>query len=104
MTPRSILVLCTRRLGDVLLSTALIRSLRLGFPQAAIDVLTLEGSAPALAGNPDIRRVLTLPAGAGLRASIKAIGGWRRYELAISTLIDDRPQLLAFCAAPRRAS
>ena len=104
MIPATILVLCTRRLGDVLLATALVRSLRLAWPAAAIDVLTLASSSAALEGNPDVRRVLSLPAGAGAWTSLAAIGGWRRYDLAISTVIDDRPHLLAFCAAPWRVN
>lgn len=88
----------------MLLCTALIRSLARAYPQAAIDALTLEPSAAALEGNPDIRRVLTLPARAGAGVALRTIGGWRAYDLAVSTLIDDRPQLLAFCAARQRAN
>ena len=39
IAPRSILVICMRRLGDVLLCTPLIASLRRAWPQARIDAL-----------------------------------------------------------------
>lgn len=103
MTPSRILVLCTRRIGDVLLTTPLIRSLRRAWPDARIDVLTLAGSAGVLAGNPDIDLVLTLRERAPLWESLRTVGGHRTYDLALSTLYNDRPHLLAAWAAPRRA-
>lgn len=101
--PRRILAICTRRLGDVLLTTALLRSLRRAWPGAGLDVVTLRGSAAALEGNPDVTQVIPLPDGAGLAESLRAIGGLRRYDLALSTLYSDRSHLMAFAAAPRRA-
>lgn len=42
--------------GDTLLATPLIREVRTAFPSAAIDVLTMQGTAPVqvLDGNPDV--------------------------------------------------
>lgn len=101
--PRRILAICTRRLGDVLLTTALLRSLRRAWPDAELDVLTLQWSASALEGNPDVTRVIPLPEGAGIGESLAAIGGLRRYDVALSTLLSDRAHLTAFAAAPVRA-
>jgi heptosyltransferase-3 len=39
-----VLVITLRRLGDVLLTTPLIRSIRGGFPITALDVLVFRGS------------------------------------------------------------
>jgi heptosyltransferase-3 len=100
--PRRILVVCTRRLGDVLLTTPLLRSLRRAWPQADIDVLTLRWSAAALEGNPDVTRVIPIAEGAGLAESVRAMGGFRRYDLALSTLHSDRAHLMAWWAARRR--
>ena len=36
---RSALVVCTRRIGDVLLATPVVRSLKSAYPDAAIDML-----------------------------------------------------------------
>jgi heptosyltransferase III len=56
-----ILVVTLRRLGDVLLTTPLVRTIRRGFPQATLDVLVFRGSERILKGNPDIENVLTMP-------------------------------------------
>ena len=56
-----ILVVALRRLGDVLLTTPLIRSLRQAWPLAKIDVLVFSDTAAILDGNPDVDDVLTLP-------------------------------------------
>ena len=103
-TPRRILALCTRRLGDVLLTTPLLRSLRRAWPEAELDVLTLQWSAPALEGNPDVSRVLAIPEGAGIGQTLRAIGGPRRYDLALSTLHGDRPHYTGLWAAGTRVN
>ena len=48
-----VLVITLRRLGDVLLTTPLIRSIRGGFPDATLDVLVFRGSEGMHSGNPD---------------------------------------------------
>jgi heptosyltransferase III len=101
--PRRILALCTRRLGDVLLTTPLLRSLRRAWPEAEIDVLTLRWSAPALSGNPDIQRVIAVEERAGVADTLRAVGGARHYDLALSTLPADRPHFIAFWSARARA-
>jgi len=92
-----ILVIALRRLGDVLLTTPLIRSLKRSFPQAAIDALVFAGTEGILAGNPDLARVITTEPGngAGL-ALLRTL--WRQYDLALSTQAGDRPIWLAWIA------
>lgn len=96
--PRSILVICMRRLGDVLLCTPLIASLRRAHPQARIDALVFAGTEDVLEGNPDLDRCLTMPSG-GRRLPFP----WRSYDLAITTQANDRPHLIAFLAGKTRA-
>lgn len=101
--PRRILVICLRRLGDVLLATPLIRSLRQAWPEAVIDALVFSSTAAALEGNPDLNQVIAWPARAGIRASWRL--AWplrRRYELACAVTASDRAQALAAWTAARR--
>ncbi len=98
-----ILVITLRRLGDVLMTTALIRTLRRAYPQARIDVLVFRGSERILAGNPDIDNVLTVVEHAPLSEMLVLIGRLlRRYDLAITTQTGDRPTLLAWLAGRQR--
>ena len=95
-----ILVIALRRLGDVLLTTPLIRSLRRAYAGAAIDVLVFADTAGILEGNPDIDRTITMPpqpsAWQSLICAARLIG---RYDLAVSTQSGDRPTAFAILAA-----
>jgi heptosyltransferase-3 len=100
--PRSILVVVTRRIGDVLLATPVIRSLRRHWPDAKIDVLVFRGTEGVLAGNPDVRSVLTIaerPSGGAHLALATRL--WRRYDLSISLVPSDRPTVYAWLAGHR---
>jgi heptosyltransferase-3 len=102
--PRSVLIIVTRRIGDVLLATPLIRSVKQAWPQAMLDVLVFEGTQGVLAANPDVRRVLTVPERPGLIGHLAfLLGIARRYDVALSTLHGDRPTLYAFLAGRWRA-
>jgi heptosyltransferase-3 len=94
-----ILVITLRRLGDVLLTTPLIRSLRRALPDARIAALVFAGTEGILDGNPDLDAVVVAPARETL-ALVRRL--WRRYDLAISTQSGDRPMFLAWAAARRR--
>jgi len=99
--PRNILVICTQRIGDVLLSTPVVRSLKAAWPDSAIDVLVLPGTQDVLDGNPDIRHVIALPQRVRLTEKLKQFAGlWRRYDLAVATMPTDRARLFARAAAP----
>ena len=100
--PRSVLVVVTRRIGDVLLATPLVRSLKLAWPKSDVDALVFRGTEGALAANLDVRRILTVPERPGrlwhlgflLRLA-------RRYDIALSLQTGDRPSLYAFVAGRR---
>jgi heptosyltransferase-3 len=103
-SPRSILVISLRYFGDVLLATPLIRTLRLGFPGAAVDVLLFAGTEGILEGNPDVRDVATIaerPDGAQHLALLRRL--WRRYDLAVIAETGDRPHLYGCVAGRQRA-
>lgn len=96
-TYESVLVVCTRRIGDVLLATPVIRSLKAAAPHAAIDMLVFSGTEDVVTANPDIRRVLTVPPRASVRESLTMLVQiWRRYDLALSVLPGDRPVFYAW--------
>jgi lipopolysaccharide heptosyltransferase III len=97
--PGAILVISLRFLGDVLLTTPLIRSLRGAYPGASIDALVFDGMEGVLEGNPDLRRVLTTERGEPLALWRRL---WRRYDLAVVAETADRPHLNGWIAAPRR--
>jgi heptosyltransferase III len=97
-----ILIIVLRRLGDVLLTTPLIRSVRRAWPDAAIDVLAFADTTGILAGNPDIDRVIAMPVQPSAAASVALAARLaRRYDLAISTQGGDRPIFFAIVAGAR---
>lgn len=101
--PQRILVVVMRRLGDVLLATTLIRSVRRAWPQARLEVLVNAGSAAVLEGNPDIDRLWVQPERPRSRDTLRLVAALlRRYDLAISALYNDRPHLWAFVASAHR--
>jgi heptosyltransferase-3 len=101
--PRRILVIAMRYLGDVLLTTPLIRSLRQAYPDARLDVLVFRNTASMLEGNPDISHIITTPNRpkfADYRQLFRQL--FRQYDLAIATQAGDRPFLYVLLAAPLR--
>jgi heptosyltransferase III len=102
--PGSVLLIVTRRIGDVLLATPLLRSIKQAWPDAAIDVLVFEGTQGILAANPDIHRLIAVPERPARLAHLALLLRLaRRYDMALSTLQGDRPTLYAFVAGRWRA-
>ena len=99
-----ILVIALRRLGDVLLTTPLIRSLRRAWPDAHLEAMVFEDTASILDGNPDLDAVIKAPTRATASQGLRLAGDlWRRYDLAISTQPGDRPTSFALLAGRRSA-
>ncbi len=73
------------------------RSMRQAWPQSEIDVLVFEHTEGVLLCNPDIQRVITVPARPEFWKHLSfVIRLFRRYDLAVSTLTGDRPTLYAW--------
>lgn len=100
--PQRVLVVVTRRIGDVLLATPLIRSLKRAWPNARIDALVFTGTQGVLAGNPDLDQVLTVAERPGFAVHAALLARlFRRYDLALSLAPGDRPTLYAWLAGRR---
>ena len=75
-TIRSVLVIQTAFLGDVILATPVISELNRLFPEVKIDVLVKKGNESLLANNPFIREVLVLD-----KSKSKVFEIWRLIKL-----------------------
>jgi heptosyltransferase III len=101
--PASILIVITRRIGDVLLITPMIRSLKLAWPEARIDALVFEGTGGVLANNPDLDQVITVAQRPTRRQHLRLLLRlWHGYDLALSMMPSDRPTFYAFIAGKYR--
>ena len=101
--PERVLVIVTRRIGDVLLATPVLHSIKQAWRYAAVDVLVFRGTEGFLSGNPDVNRVVTVPERPRFSEQLKlARTILRRYDLALSLLPGDRPTLYAWIAGKRR--
>lgn len=98
-----LLIITLRRLGDVLLTTPLIRSLKLGFPGSAVAALVFRGTEGMLQGNRDLDDVFAVPERPSLVEMAALLPRlWRRYDLAVPTHTGDRPTFFAWAAGRRR--
>ncbi|HKW22560.1 MAG TPA: lipopolysaccharide heptosyltransferase II, partial [Ktedonobacterales bacterium] len=88
---RRILVVRVDLLGDTVLTTPAIATLRRGYPKAQIDILVQESTASVLAGEVDIAHVITynpqvLRQKGGWRSALRLLVRLRRarYDIAVS--------------------
>lgn len=101
--PANVLIIVTRRIGDVLLTAPLIRTLKQAWPATSIDVLAFRGTEGILAANPDVAQIITVSKRASARQAWRQLHSLRRrYDLALSTSPSDRPTLYAWWAGRRR--
>jgi len=99
---RRILVIATPGIGDALLATPLVRSLKLAFPRATIDMIVRDGRA-IVDCNPDLSRVLVRRRRPPFWDDLKFMARVaRRYDLAVSTSTTDRAFIYMLVAASRR--
>ncbi len=101
--PRRVLVIVTRRIGDVLLATPVFRSLRRAWPDAIIDALVFSSTVEVLTTNPDVNHIRAISERPGILQHIVFVAKlFRRYDLALSLVAGDRPTLYAYLAGRRR--
>ena len=87
-TGRTFLIVSLRYIGDILLSTALARSIKAALPDASVDYLVFTGTEEILDGNPDVRRVLTMRPGS--RDLRDLFSHFREYDVALGVNASDR--------------
>jgi heptosyltransferase-3 len=99
-----ILVVSLRRIGDVLLTTPLIRSLRRAWPGATVDALVFSGTVGILKGNPDVNAILSMPTRPTFSETVALVRKlFKRYDLAVSTQTGDRPTIFSLLAGRTHA-
>ena len=97
--PKRVLVIVTRRIGDVLLATPLIRTIREAWPKTSIDVLVYKNTEGVIVNNPDIEEIITIEEDSTIGSAIKLIYKiFRRYDISFSTLAGDRQVLYSWLA------
>ncbi len=102
---KPVLIIAGSGIGNILLATPLLRSLRRAHPGLAIDVLVPEGRGDILIGNADVRSVLSAPRTAGWHRQAQWLARLRNcYSCALSTRSGDRSLFHAWLAAPFRAA
>ncbi len=100
----NILVIKLRYIGDVLLATPVLRSLRERFPEARLAMAVLRGTEDVLKGNPDLTEVLVVERD-GLAEQLRFLQSIRRrrFDCVIDLTDGDRSAILSrFSGAPVR--
>ena len=101
--PSRVLLVCPQRIGDVLLTTPVARSIKHAWPNAEIDMLVFAGTEGALEGNADLASVIVVPRRAGAAERFRELRRiWRRYDLALSPIATDRARIYCWAAGTRR--
>ncbi len=94
---RRILIIKLRYIGDVLLTTPVIRALRAGFTHAHLAALVNAGTEEVLVGNPDLNEILCIQK-TGWFEALRFIRQLRNryFDLVIDLTDGDRSALLSF--------
>ncbi len=98
-----ILVIKFRNIGDVLLTTPLIRNLKINYPESKIDVLVNKGTESMLTLNPDINEIFVydrsyfkkLPKAVRVFKEFKFLRSFKNYDMVINTTEGDRGAFIA---------
>lgn len=99
--PSNILIISMRYLGDVLLTTPLIKTIKNAYPDSDVDILVYSNTATMLEGNTDINEIITTPPhpkASDYKYLLKKI--FRHYDLSIVTQSGDRRFIYGLLSAP----
>ena len=100
----NILVVRLRLVGDVALTTPLLRALRRTFPDARLTYVVEPAAAPILHGNPHVSSVVVVPKGRGLariRQDLSAARALRRARFDVAIDLHGGPRAAWFTLASR---
>ena len=103
LTPKKVLFIATRQIGDVLVTTPLISKTRELWPDAQFHFLGYRGKLDMLYGNPDIAKIIETSDRPGFGEYLSLFNTlFQRYDLAIVTQPSDRAYMYGLVAAFRR--
>jgi heptosyltransferase-3 len=98
----NILVICIQRIGDVLLITPLISSLKNAYPNSKIDLLVFQGTEGIIVGNPHVNEVIAFKRKTTRLERMREIRMlWNSYDISISTIPSDRARIYGWAASKR---
>jgi ADP-heptose:LPS heptosyltransferase len=96
-----VLILQVRRLGDVLMTTPMLRALKAAIPGVTTHICVERSSLPAVRTNPNLDQAILSPGGASIR--LVPVLRRQRYDVVIDTLGSPASARLAFLSgAPVR--
>jgi heptosyltransferase-3 len=98
-----ILVIKFRNIGDVLLTTPLIKNLKLHYPDADIDMVVNKGTESMITNNPNINEIFvydrsyykSLPKLKQIIEEFKFLRSFKDYDMVINTTEGDRGAFIA---------
>ena len=98
LVPKKILIIQLRQMGDVLLTTPVIRSLRNCLPDAHITFLTEESAYPIIEDNDDLSEVIVIKRKQTLMEQIRVILDIRKrsFDLIFDFFANPRTGYIAF--------
>ncbi|NJD68841.1 MAG: hypothetical protein C3F12_05900 [Candidatus Methylomirabilota bacterium] len=96
-TPKRVLVIKLRYLGDVLLSTPVLAALRAACPEVRLSMLINPGTEAVIAENPDLNEVLIVERSGSPLCQLRFVAGLRRrrFDLVVDLTDGDRAAILS---------
>jgi heptosyltransferase-3 len=91
--PKSYLIVCFRFIGDVLITTPLLLSIKQTEPDAVVDYLVFKGTEKVLVKNPAIRNIYTVEKGTSGIGVLFSL--FKKYDVAIAANASDRNTIAA---------
>lgn len=97
-SPKKILIIQLRQLGDVLLTTPVIKPLKERFPDASLSFLTERNAYDILSGNPFLDEIITIDRRASIPEQIRTIIEIRRrgFDLVLDFMANPRTSYITF--------